>query len=276
MMRAWRQAAGMAVAGLLALGASLAVAGQAQAAAPAISIAASTKFPLVTHDAFVLYQEGAFASAKIHGTISGADAGEVARLYAQPFPYKKAATAVATVTLKASEASYSFTVSPSLATHYWVKLFKSETATAPVVASSLQNVYVALANVETGFKTCGRPTCHQTITLTTKVPSSALSTELAKRVYAYSGLNLSKSGAAPKVPTTLTRNGQEASVSKATRLSATQYKFTIKFTFTVGNDGYAWIMSECSKDAVTKDGIGLPGTHSCGAAKISASLPYLG
>ena len=275
MMRAWHRAAGMAVAGVLALGTSLAVAGQAQAAAPAISVAASTKFPLVTHDAFVLYQEGAYASAKIHGTISGADAGEVARLYAQPFPYKKAATAVATVTLEASKASYSFTVSPSLATHYWVKLFKSKTATAPVVASSLQNVYVTLANVESGFKTCGRPTCNETITLTTKVPSSALSTELAKRVYAYFALSLSKSGT-PKLPATFTRNGGKASVSKATRLSATQYKFTIRFTFTIGNDGYAWAMNECSKDAVTKDGIGLPGTHSCGASVVSASIPYLG
>jgi hypothetical protein len=275
MMRAWRQAAGMAVAGVLALGVSLAVAGQAQAAAPAISVAASTKLPLVTHDAFVLYQEGAYASAKIHGTISGAGVGEVARLYAQPFPYKKAAASVATVTLKASKASYSFTVSPSLATRYWVKLFKSKTATAPVVASSLQNVYVALANVATGIKTCARPTCKETITLTTKVPSSALSTELAKPVYAYFGLSLSKTGA-PKLPATLTRNGGKASVSKATRLSATQYRFTMKFTFTVGNDGYEWLVSECSKDAVTKDGIGLPGTHSCGASKISASIPYLG
>ena len=274
-MKAWRRAAGMAAVGVLGLGASLAVAGQAQAAAPAISVAVSTKLPLVTHDALVLYQEGAYASAKIHGTISGADAGEVARLYAQPFPYKKAATAVATVTLEASKASYSFTVSPSLATHYRVELFQSKTATAPVAASGLQNVYVALANVATGFKACGRPTCHETITLTTKVPSSALSTELAKRVYAYFALSLSKSGA-PKLPTTLTRNGGKASVSKATRLSATQYKFTIKFTFTVGNDGYAWLMSECSKDAVTKDGIGLPGTHSCGASKISASTIYLG
>ena len=275
MMRAWRQAAGMAVAGLLALGASLAVAGQAQAAAPAISIAASTKFPLVTHDAFVLYQEGAYASAKIHGTIAGADAGEVARLYAQPFPYKKAATAVATDTLKASKASYSFTVAPSLATRYWVKLFKSKTATAPVVTSSLQNVYVTLANVETGLKTCARPTCKETVTLTTKVPSSALSTELAKPVDAYFGLSLSKTGT-PKPPTTLTRNGGKASVTKSTRLSATQYRFTIKFTFTVGNDGYEFLMSECSKDAVTKDGLGLPGTHSCGASKISASILYLG
>jgi hypothetical protein len=98
-----------------------------------------------------------------------------------------------------------------VATHYWVKLFKSKTATAPVAASSLQNVYVARANVVTGLKTCGRPTCTETITLTTKVPSSALGTELAKPVYAYFALSLSKTGT-PKPPTTLTRNGGRASV----------------------------------------------------------------
>jgi hypothetical protein len=127
----------------------------------------------------------------------------------------------------------------------------------------------------TGVNTCGRPTCHETITLTTKVPRSALGTELAKRVYAYFALSLSKSGT-PKPPTTLTRNGGKASVSKSTRLSATGYKFTVKFTFTVGNDGYDWLWNECSKDAVAKDGLGLPGTHSCGAGKISASILYLG
>jgi hypothetical protein len=240
-----------------------------------ISVVASTKLPLITHDAVVLYQDGAYASANIHGTIAGAGAGEVARLYAQPFPYKKAATAVAAVTLKASKASYSFNVSPSLATHYWVKLFKNKTATAPVATSSLQNVYVTLANVETGIKTCARPTCSETITLTTKVPSSAFSTELAKHVYAYFALSLSTSGT-PEPPTTLTVNGGKAIVSKSTRLSATQYKFTIKFTFTVGDDGYAWLWNACSKDTLAKDGIGLPGSRSCGAAKVPASTLYLG
>jgi hypothetical protein len=275
MRRVWRRAAGMAVAGMLTLGASLAVTGQAQAAAPTISVGASTKLPLITHDALVLYQYGAYASANIHGTISGAAAGEVARLYAQPFPYNKAATAVATVTLNASKASYSFTVSPSLATRYWVKLFKSKTGSAPVASSSQQNVYVTLANVTTGLKNCGRPTCTEMITLKTKVPASALSTEMAKKVYAYSGLSLSKSGT-PKPPATLALNGQMAQVGRTVRLSATQYRLTIKFTFTVGNDGYAWIINECSKDAVTTDGIGLPGTHSCGASLVSASTLYLG
>jgi len=275
MMRAWRRAAGTALAGVLALGASLAVAGQAQAAAPTISVAVSTKLPLVTHDAMVLYKDAPYASAKIHGTIAGAGAGEVARLYAQPFPYRKPAAAIATTTLKSGTAAYSFTVSPSMATHFWVKLFKSKTATVPSVTSRLQNVYVVLANIATGVKKCARPTCTETVTLTTKVPGSAMATELAKQNYAYAGLNLSKTGT-PKTPTTLTLNGDKATVSPTEWVSPTEFRFTITYTFTVGNDGYAWVWNECSKDAVTQDGIGLPGSHGCGAAKISLSTLYLG
>ena len=107
------------------------------------------------------------------------------------------------------------------------------------------------------------------------LPSSALSTELAKQVYAYFGLNLSKTGT-PKAPATLALNGQKAQVGRTVRLSATQYRLTIKYRFTVGNDGYAFIFNACSKDAVTTDGIGLPGTHGCGASLISASNLYLG
>lgn len=220
-----------------------------------------------------MYQYGAYASANIHGIISGAAAGEVARLYAQPFPYNKAAKAVATMTLNASKASYSFTVSPSLTTRYQVKLFKSKSA--PMASSGQQNVYVTLANVPTALKACGRPTCTEVITVKTYVPASALSTEMGKKVYAYSGLTLSKTGT-PKPPATLALNGQMAKVGRTVRLSATQYPVTMKFTFTVGNDGYYSIWNECSKDAVTEDGIGLPGTHSCGASKIPASTLYLG
>jgi hypothetical protein len=61
-----------------------------------------------------------------------------------------------------------------------------------------------------------------------------------------------------------------------TDLGREQIASTIKFTFTVGNDDYEWLWNECSKDAVTKDGIGLPGTHSCGASQVSASTLYLG
>ena len=149
------------------------------------------------------------------------------------------------------------------------------TATAPVASSRLQNVYVSLANIENRLKDCGRPTCSQMVTLTTTVPASALSTELGKKVYAYSGLNLSKTGT-PKPPSTLALNGQMAKVGRSVRLSATQYRTTIKFTFTGGNAGDAWMFNAGSKDAVTKDGIGLPGTHSCGARLIFASIGYLG
>ena len=123
--------------------------------------------------------------------------------------------------------------------------------------------------------TLARPACTETITLKTSVPASALSTEMGKKVYAYSGLNLTKTGT-PKTPATLTLDGQGAKVGRTVRLSATQYRVTIKYTFTVGNDGYAFIWNECTKDAVTTDGIGLPGTHGCGASPIPASTRYLG
>jgi hypothetical protein len=40
---------------------------------PATHSCGASKLPPVTHDGLVLYQQGAYASAKIHGTISGAD-----------------------------------------------------------------------------------------------------------------------------------------------------------------------------------------------------------
>jgi hypothetical protein len=40
----------------------------------------TSKLPPVTHDGLVWHQQGPYASAKIHGTISGAEAGEVAHL----------------------------------------------------------------------------------------------------------------------------------------------------------------------------------------------------
>ena len=51
----------------------------------------------------------------------------------------------------------------------------------------------------TGLKDCARPACTETITLKTSVPASALSTEMGKKVYAYSGLNLTKTPSANRV-----------------------------------------------------------------------------
>jgi hypothetical protein len=43
-----------------------------------------------------------------------------------------------------------------------------------------------------------------------------------------------------------------------------------------GRDAARWIPAECQKDSLGKDGLGLPGSHGCGAHQISASSFYVG
>jgi hypothetical protein len=274
MLRAWRRAAVVAVAAGAAITSSLAAASVAQAAAPAVSIAATAKLKPVTGDVFVIYRAGAYSTAKIHGTITGAAAGDTATLYAQPFPYKKPAVAAGSITLKGATAAYSFTVTPALATHYAVRLSASGTTT-PVAVSRTQAVYITSAQTYSSFQTCKRPVCHETFRIYTYIPSSALSFEMSKHVYPYFGLSLSTKGTPPP-PKWLILDGGHAKVTKASRVAADEFVNTISYTFTIGNHGYYWIPGICTKDAVTTDGIGLPGRHSCGAHRISTSAPYVG
>jgi hypothetical protein len=277
MLRAWRRATVVALAAGAAITASLtagAATSAAQAAAPAVSIAATAKLKPVTGDVFVVYRAGAYSTAKIHGTITGAAAGDIAILYAQPFPYKKPAAAAGSVTLKGATAAYSFTVTPALATHYAVRLFASGTP-APVAVSRTQAVYLTNAQTYSSFQTCKRPVCHETFRIYTYVPSSSLAFEMRKHVYPYFGLNLSNTGTPPP-PKWLILDGGHAKVTNARRVAADEFVNTLSFTFTIGNHGYYWIPGICTKDAVTTDGIGLPGRHSCGAHRISTSLPYVG
>ena len=274
MLRAWRRAAVVALAAGAAITASLTAASVAQAAAPAVSIAATAKLKPVTGDVFVIYRAGAYSTAKIHGTITGATAGDTATLYAQPFPYKKPAVPAGSVTLKGATAAYSFTVTPALATHYAVRLFASGTTT-PVAVSRTQAVYLTSAQTYSKFQPCKRPVCHETFRIYTYVPSSALAFEMSKHVYPYFGLSLSNKGTPPP-PKWLILDGGHAKVTNARKVAADEYVNTISFTFTIGNHGYYMIPAICTKDAVTTDGIGLPGRHSCGAHRISTSAPYVG
>ena len=159
MIRAWRRVAVVALTGVAAITAQLAAIAPAQAAAPAITVTATSKFSPVTGYVLVEYRGGPYGSAGIHGTITGATAGEVATLYAQRFPYTKAATAVSSITLSATgpTTAYSFTVTPTLATRYKIKLFARSTATTPLATSPTQNVYVVSNERATGGRTCGRP-----------------------------------------------------------------------------------------------------------------------
>ncbi len=276
MLRQWRRAAATALAAGAVISAQLATTSPAQAAAPAVTIAAAAMLPPVTGYVSVIFHAGSYAHAKIHGSICGAAAGDVAVLYAQQFPYKKSAVRLGSVTLKAAQTLYSFTVTPILATKYVVRLFASGTATAPVATSPVQNLYVQGEQLlTTNPQHCGRPVCHETFPVYTFVPASTFRLEIGKHVYPYFAVNLGGSKIPPP-PRWLYVNAGHAKVTAARRISASEFKYTITYSFTIGNHSYYWDWAFCTRDTEAKDGLGLPGHHSCGASRIPAAFDYLG
>lgn len=279
MVSTWRRAAAAALAGAAAIAAQLTGVVPAQAAAPVITIFVTSKLPVVTHDVWVVYLGGKYGSAMIHGKITGAAAGEVAALYAQQFPYKKPPARLGSVILKSSAPVYSFTVTPDLATHYAVKLFASGTARAATAASKVQNVYVLPNGKVTGGKSCqnDRPVCHETYHIYTILPASALGTEMGKHTYPYVGVNLAPA-TEPPPPKWLYLNAYHSSVTSGRRISAGEFVNVLTFRFTLGNDAWSFNWTACFRDTVSKDGLGLPGSHGCGYLQRVSSVetPYLG
>jgi hypothetical protein len=276
MPKPWRIAAIAAtVCGLTAATAATAGPALATQAAPTVSINVSSPIGKITNDVLVAFEDGKFSVATISGSVSGATSGEVAALYAQPFPFKSAPAAVAgqttTLTGAASQA-YSFSASPSVATKYTVEVLPSSTSTTAAVVSAAKIVYVVTNQTVTGGGACARPECHLTFKVTTELPASAYKTEAAKKWYFYFGVKFSATGKpAPKF-LYLTK----ATISKAKKVSSTAFERTITYSFRVGDHGYHWEINFCSKDTESKDGINLPGHHSCGDKKISAKTIYLG
>jgi hypothetical protein len=276
MLKAWRRAGLAALVTGAAVAAQLAGVGSAHAsAAPTISITATTKFKPVTGDTFVVYHISTYNSGQLHGTISNGASGEVAALYAQSFPFKKPAVRLASITLKAATTAYSFTVTPSLATKYNVRLFATATAASPVVTSPVPILYVATDQAPSAPQKCARPVCHETFQIDTYVPASALSVEMRKYAYPYFGINLG-STSVPPAPAWLYRNAANGKITGSRRISAGEFENTMTFSFTIGTHSFNWLPSFCTKDAVTTDGLGLPGSHGCGASRISSSAAYVG
>ena len=181
------------------------------ASGPAVTISAKSANKVIKGDVLVVYLGGKYATATISGTVTGGAAGDTATLEAQPFGGTAAPAASVPVT-SASQA-YSFTVKPSVATTYTVQLAVTGTTT-PLATSPAQVVYAVNSGKSSGAKTCARPVCHETLRIVEYVPPSALKTEMAKRVYAYFGVNLGGSKVPPS-PTWVTLNAGHASVSKA-------------------------------------------------------------
>jgi hypothetical protein len=258
------------IAGTLALGQLPAVA--TAASGPAVTISAKSANKVIKGDVLVVYLGGKYATATISGTVTGGAAGDTATLEAQPFGGTAAPAASVPVT-SASQA-YSFTVKPAVATTYTVQLAVTGTTT-PLATSPARVVYAVNSGKSSGAKTCARPVCHETLRIVEYVPPSALKTEMAKRVYAYFGVNLGGSKV-PSSPTSVTLNAGHASVSKAKELAAGKFTFNISYSFTIGSHSYYWRWVACAKDRESTDGLGLPGTHSCGDKRLKLTFNYLG
>jgi hypothetical protein len=241
------------------------------------TISASSALAPVTGDVYVVYLGGTNSSATLSGTVKDTGSGEVARLYALRFPFGGTPAQAGSVALQpaAGTASYSFQVTPSLATRYKVEVFASATATSPVATSATTTVYVAPSATNSGTPTCGRPVCHESITIRVFVPASVLSAEIAKQWYPYFAINLAPAiePAAPSVMNLGAGNGQ---VSAAQRVSSTEYDITVTFSFDIGSDAYNFRWRTCDKASEAQDGVGLPGNHGCGAPTATAGQRYLG
>jgi hypothetical protein len=257
------------------LGASQLPAWAAPAASPVIRIRVAAPFHL-NGIKFVVYRSHR-ADGQVFGTVAGAVGGEVVRLYARQFPYNKPFTQVGNpITLHGSGTiPYSFKVFPALATRYRTEVFADSTATAPLASSSVKIIYVVKNMVITESHTCPRPNCKSKVHVKVFLPAQAMRTERAKKIYTYFAVNLSPSRIPPP-PKVLRRGAGHPRVTRTSKVSAGEYTFRITFTFRIGNNAARWSFNFCTKDAVAKDGLGLPGHHQCGNAKIRAGINYLG
>jgi serine/threonine-protein kinase len=244
-----------------------------------VPISVTSQTPAVTGDVYVIYQDGKYSSAEVSGELSAAANGEVARLYAQQFPFTNAPAVVSSVIVRpaAGTVRYAFAVTPALATRYQVELFRSGSAAEPVAVSAVKTVYVgphlSLAQVPQCY---GGPVCSESEAANILVPPSTLPTEMSKTPYMYFGLNLTKTGKAPE-PKWLSLGAGHSLVVGTQQVSADEFQIATAFSFTVGrHHSYDFSWNICLKDSEAEDGIGLPGHHGCGDPRIPYSATYLG
>ena len=270
MSKLWRMAAVCTVAGSL-LGAGVPAAfATTKAATPTITIAARAKLQ-VGGDAVVVYRSAnaQYTQATISGAITGATTGNVVKLYAQPFPYKHAAKAVATGTFAAT---YSFKVKPTIATRYYAAL---EVSPAPV-NSVTRTVYLTSGARVTTKRDCSSgPVCRPQYRLYVFLPAALIKPYVSRHWYTYLGVSRSTTSRYPPWPKWLYLD-KKATVSRPRRITAIEYERTVGFSFWVGNDSVRWSFQVCARDSEARDGVGLPGRHGCGIHRVSAKVAYLG
>ena len=222
--------------------------------------------------AIVIYRGAKKANrAIVSGTVTTAATNDTATLFAEPFGTTKftAVGSPATLTPNSGVASYSFTVTPSVATQYKVQLAGTDTE-----ASGPATVYVSAGDRYAGVrKHCSRTKCTFSYRQYVYVPTSkAYKTESGKHVYEYLAVGY------PKLPKDYTLS-KTAKVTKAAKVNSLEYvqSFTFYIPLRPRYTGVTyWEPVSCVRDTESKDGLGLPGHHGCGAERVSRSVIYLG
>jgi hypothetical protein len=240
------------------------------------TLTASTKYSFDSYP-IVVYSVHGYATATLSGQAVGGAAGEHATLLAQPFPYISPFAPLGTPVTLSGSGSYTFKAKPVIATRYEVQITPAGAPGKVLATSPPDTVYVSTfySTKLTKGAVCSRPVCRFTDTVKVKVPPLSYGTEVAKRVYGYLGYRLSATSTPPR-PTIMTYD-PAARVSPPSRLSATEFEFTISFAYRIGpTDGASSRINFCTKDAYLTDGLGLPGRHGCGAPQVSVSQTYLG
>jgi hypothetical protein len=244
-----------------------------------VPISVKSQLPAETGGVYVIYRDGKYSAAEVSGEFSAAVDGEVARLYAQRFPFTSAPAAVSSVIVHpaAGTARYAFQVTPTLATRYQVKLFRNGASAEPVATSAVKTVYVDLhVSLPQPQKCNSGPVCYMSVAANILSPPSTLRAEMSKTPSIYFGLSLAKTRKAP-APKWLSLGAGHSLVAGTEQVSADEFRMTVTFSFTHGSDHYidfAWNI--CLKDAEAEDGIGLPGHHGCGDPRVLFSATYLG
>ena len=220
-------------------------------------------FPIVVYKA----TKKSANTGVISGNVTTTATTDTATLLAEPFGAKTYAAVGTPVTLTPSSggvAPYSFNVTPSLATKYKVQVSGADSA-----VSAVKTVYVTEGGHIADIKAHrSGSTIKFSFRLYVVLPAAALKHEIGKHWYEYLAVGY------PKLPKNATLS-KTATVSKAKKVNSGEYYRTFGYSFRLKANANPDPI-ECVKDTETKDGMGLPGHHSCGAKRVSTSTIYLG
>ncbi len=258
----------------LALAAAVSMGTAALAATVPLTASVHTHNRVVTQERWVTYGRAGYASATVHGTVSGVAPGAVARLYGARFPYRTGLRAVASqrMAVAGNRGTFAFRVNPVLATHYRVEVFGNGASRTPMAISRALVVYVAAHLRSTRSTSCSARVCELHLVVLRVVPPASVPLERSKHLFAYVDVVTWRSGPAPGPG--LYHRVAASVLSVTVRGRVIRSVLSIQFR----RPAARWrVFAEgCARDQVGRDGLGLAGHHGCGNAVLSARLPYVG